>query len=491
MRDQPILLTAAVVQPAPLLVMQPAPAAAPADTAGPETSNQLLQRLPVAALNASDRAAYSGQQQQQLGVCTGVNRLLCWANKQMQQQGRQQQLPNRVRLSQLVAAAITHSDDTATAGCVLQLYMVGRADPSVTTAAEAGSIAAAAPAATHSAEVKVQGFVLDAPVVTKALAAAQGTVATASSGASSSSAAAASAAAAAAGSSYYMGSLTPEQQQQQGLAAVAASMAVVQHPDGSVALLTDLPCHLTVQQAAAAAVLPGSEIWDASDLQLQRRLAAVDAELSMRLAAACAMPSRVGDATPFADAAAVHVASSSSRMGAGVQTESAAAVACGSRGSVGVTESGEKGSSTGLEVGGGVGCSNISRMPGGDSGVGKGGTSIGDSVVNYTRDRGGQVREQLQQQQLHQHHVDAASAGWGLATADAALAASDTQGSSVAPAGDPAAARAVTPPAGAAGAAVTAPAAAAAEDFAERLRRLDAAYTQAMQQRLAGGGGEQ
>jgi hypothetical protein len=496
------------VQTAPFLVMQLAPAAAYGDVAGPAvTSNQLLQGPPAAALTDAGRAAYLLQQQQQQLGDDGmrVERLLRWAYQQMQQQGRQQQLPDRVRLSQLVATAITHGSSTATASCMLQLYMVGSADPSAATTAAAAEAAAPAAgtdaepalAATHSADVEVQGFVLDAPVVTKALAAAQFTNADASSGASSSSAAAASAAAAA-GSSYYLGSLTPEQQQQQGVAAVAASLAVVQHPDGSVALLTDLPGHLTVQQAAAAAVLPGSEIWDASDMQLQRRLAAVDAELSLRLAAACAMPSGLGSVassgTPAAASSSAGnsaspvtpaASSSSSRAGAGLQS---AAGACRSiRGSGVVAESGEKGGSSGLEVGDGVGCSNISRVHDGGSAVGEGSTSVGDSAGCQRGDGRGRVG---QQQQLHQPQDGAASAGLELATAQAATAASDTEGSFAAKAGDPATATAVAPAAtAAAGAAVTAPAAEAAEDFAERLRRLDAAYTQAMQQRLAEGGG--
>lgn len=239
--------------------------------------------------------------------------------------------PDRVRLSQLLAWAAVHGS-SGLMGSVQQLYMVGTAtapmQPAVNVPATIGTQAvtgaesaaheqsaaesataadeaaraavgvedtieavavleASDPAAPSAADAVVSGYVMDAPGLIAAIQAQSAGSSAASTGGGSGSST--TAAAAAAG---HFTSLTEEQQQQAALAVAAASMAVVQNPDGSVALVTDLQGSLTVEQAAAAAVVPASEWCDQHDLALQRRLASVDAGLAARLSEAWNASSR-------------------------------------------------------------------------------------------------------------------------------------------------------------------------------------------------------
>eukprot|EP00775_Hariotina_reticulata_P003186 gene3186-3464_t len=72
-----------------------------------------------------------------------------------------------------------------------------------------------------------------------------------------------------------------EQRQAQSVAAAAARLMIVQHPDGSFALLSCPNRQAATMTAAAAlaaaAVLPATEWTDLSDLDMQRCLAAADA----------------------------------------------------------------------------------------------------------------------------------------------------------------------------------------------------------------------
>jgi hypothetical protein len=69
-------------------------------------------------------------------------------------------------------------------------------------------------------------------------------------------------------------------------AAEAPQPALALNPDGSVAVLRPPPP--TAGERAAAAVEPASDMADASDVRLQRALAARDAEFAARVAAAAA-----------------------------------------------------------------------------------------------------------------------------------------------------------------------------------------------------------